>query len=151
MLKGLDPLLTAEILYALRAMGHGDELAIVDANFPADAVARHTALGHLLHMDSVDLPRAVRAVVSVLPLDTFVDQPAMRMEVVDAPGEVPAVQSQVQAELDRAESKAVAVGSIERMAFYERAKAAYCVIATGERRFYGCFILKKGVLPPDPA
>jgi L-fucose mutarotase len=151
MLKGLDPLLTAEILYALRAMGHGDELVVVDANFPADAVARQTTLGHVLHMDGVDLPRAVRAIASVLPLDTFVDQPAMRMQVVDAPDDVPAVQRQVQGELDRAESRAVGVGSIERIAFYERARSAYCVIATGERRFYGCFILKKGVLPPDPA
>jgi L-fucose mutarotase len=151
MLKGLDPLLTADILYALRAMGHGDEVAICDANFPADAIARQSALGHLLHMDGVDMPRAVRAVVSVLPLDTFVEAPAQRMQVVDAPHEVPAVQADVQIELNRGENKIVAVGSLERMAFYERARAAYCVIATGERRFYGCFILKKGVLPPDIA
>ena len=70
MLKNLDPLLNADILHALRAMGHGDEVVICDANFPADSVARATALGKLLRMDGVDSARAVRAVLSVLPLDT---------------------------------------------------------------------------------
>jgi L-fucose mutarotase len=70
------------------------------------------------------------------------------MEVVGSPSEVPAVQAQVQAEIDRAEGKPRPMAPIERMEFYERAKQAYCVIATGERRFYGCFLFKKGVVPP---
>jgi L-fucose mutarotase len=148
MLKGIDPLLTPDILAALRAMGHGDELVVSDANFPADSIARQTALGHILRMDGVNATRAIRAILSVLPLDSFVEYPATRMEVVDAPDEVLPIHRDVQAEIDRAEGKPLSMASIERMAFYERAKNAYCVIATGERRFYGCFILKKGVIPP---
>ncbi len=148
MLKGLDPLLNADVLAALRAMGHGDELVVSDANFPADAIARQTAVGRVLRIDGVDTPRAVRAILSVLPLDSFVDSPAIRMEVVDAPEQLLPVHVEVQAEIERAEGKSLPVAGIERMAFYERARQAYCVIATGERRFYGCFIFKKGVIPP---
>ena len=148
MLKKLDPLLNADVLYALRAMGHGDELVICDTNFPADSVARETVLGDLLRIDNVTAARAVRAVLSVMPLDTFVDDAALRMEIVGSPKEIPPVQAEVQKEIDRAEGRSWPLGSIERMAFYERAKKAYCVIASGETRFYGCFIFKKGVIPP---
>jgi L-fucose mutarotase len=148
MLKGLDPLLNADVLAALRSMGHGDELVVSDANFPADSIARQTPLGRLLRIDGVDSPGALRAILSVLPLDTFVDSPAMRMEVVDQPDQVQPVHREAQAEIDRAEGRSCPLQGIERMAFYERARRAYCVIATGERRFYGCFILKKGVIPP---
>jgi len=149
MLKGLDPLLNADVLRALRAMGHGDELVVCDANFPADAIARQTVIGELLRIDGVSAPRAVRAILSVLPLDTFVAEAAMRMLVVGEPDQLLPVHQEVQAELDRAESTSRLMGGIERMDFYERAKRAYCVIATGETRFYGCFIFKKGVLPPE--
>jgi L-fucose mutarotase len=148
MLKNIDPLLNADVLCALRAMGHGDALVLCDTNFPADSVARQTVLGRLLRIDG-DAPRAARAILSVLPLDTFVDHAAFRMEVVAKPDEVPPVQAEVQREIDRAEGKASPMGSIERFAFYERARQAYCVIATGERRFYGCFVFQKGVIPPD--
>jgi L-fucose mutarotase len=149
MLKNIDPLLNADVLYALRAMGHGDELVISDTNFPADSVARQTVFGDLLRIDAPTAARVARAVLSVMPLDSFVDDAAMRMEVVGKAREIPPVQSEVQQEIDLAEGKPWPMGSIERMAFYERAKKAYCVIQTGERRFYGCFILKKGVIPPD--
>ncbi|MCG5077661.1 RbsD/FucU family protein [Paraburkholderia tagetis] len=150
MLKNLDPLLNADVLQALRAMGHGDELVVCDANFPADSVARATVLGKLLRMDGADAPRAVRAILSVLPLDTFVESPAMRMEVVGEPGTIPAVQREAQAEVDAAEGRAVPFAPIERHAFYARARKAYCVIATGEARGYGCFVFTKGVLlAPD--
>ena len=149
MLKNLDPLLNADVLHALRAMGHGDELVLCDTNFPADAVARSTTLGRLLHIDGVDAPRAARAILSVLPLDTFVEQPALRMEVVDKPDEIPPVQAELQAEVNRAEGRVWTMGGVERFAFYERARKAYCVIATGERRFYGCFIFTKGVIAPE--
>lgn len=145
-LKHLDPLLNADILYALRAMGHGDEVVICDANFPADSVARQTAFGRLLRIDGVDAPRAVRAVLSVLPLDSFVPDPALRMEVVGDPERLPAVQREAQAEVDRAEGRALPFAPLERHAFYDRARQAYCVIATGEARGYGCFVFKKGVL-----
>ena len=151
MLKSIDPVLGADVLYALRSMGHGDDLVLCDTNFPADAVARRTVLGRLLHIDNVPASRAARAVLSVLPLDSFVDEPALRMEIVGQPNEVPPVQIEVQAEIDAAQGRPSPMGSIERFAFYERAKNSYCVIQTGERRFYGCFIFKKGVIAPDPA
>ena len=148
MLKSLDPLLNADVLYALRAMGHGDELIICDTNFPADSVAQETVLGQLLRIDA-SAARVARAVLSVMPLDSFVDKPAERMEIVGKPKEIPPVQAEVQVEIDKAEGKSWPMGSIERFAFYEKAKKAYCVIQTGERRFYGCFVFKKGVIPPD--
>jgi L-fucose mutarotase len=149
MLKSIDPILNADVLFALRAMGHGDDLVICDTNFPADSVARQTLLGRLLRLDGVNAPRAARAILSVMPLDSFVDKPALRMEVVGKPGEVPPVQAEVQKEIEAAEGRNWPMGSIERLAFYELAKKAYCVVQTGERRFYGCFVFKKGVIPPD--
>ncbi|KRQ01095.1 RbsD/FucU family protein [Bradyrhizobium sp. DASA03076] len=149
MLKGINPLLNADVLYALRAMGHGDRLVVCDTNFPADSIARQTAFGELLRIDNVSTAKAVEAILSVLPLDTFVDDAAMRMEIVGQPQEVPPVQREVQAVIDRAEGRSWPLVGVERHAFYEKAKTAYCVIATGERRFYGCFIFSKGVIAPD--
>ena len=149
MLKNLDPLLNADVLWALRAMGHGDDLVLCDTNFPADSIARETVLGEVLRIDNASAARVARAVLSVMPLDTFVETPAERMEIVGKADEVPPVQAEVQAEIDQAEGRAWPMGSIERFAFYERAKKAYCVVQTGERRFYGCFVFKKGVVPPD--
>jgi L-fucose mutarotase len=148
MLKGLDPLLNAEVLSALRAMGHGDDLILADTNFPSDSVARQTALGRLLRIDA-PAARVAKAVLSVYPLDTCVDDAAARMEIVGDAATVPDVQREVQAEVDAAEGKPWPMISIERYAFYERAKNAYAVIQTGERRFYGCFAFRKGVIPPD--
>ena len=149
MLKGLDPFLNADVLYALRAMGHGDDLILCDTNFPAESVARQTVLGRLLRIDNVTAARAARAVLSVMPLDNFVDEPALRMEIVGKPEEIPPVQQEVQAEIDAAEGRSCPMGRIERFAFYDLARKAYAVIQTGERRFYGCFVLKKGVIAPE--
>jgi L-fucose mutarotase len=148
MLKGIDPLLNAEILGALRAMGHGDDLILADTNFPSDSVARLTALGRLLRIDA-PAARVAKAVLSVYPLDSFVDDAAARMEIVGDPGTLPEVQREVQAEVDAAEGRAWPLLGIERYAFYERAKRAYAVIQTSERRFYGCFAFRKGVIPPE--
>ncbi len=149
MLKGIDNRLNAEVLACLRAMGHGDVVIVCDTNFPADSVARATVTGRLLRMENLTCGAAMQAILSVLPLDTFVDDFAGRMEVVGAPDEVPPVQAEVQAEIDRAEGRARPMISIERFAFYDMARAAYAVIQTGERRFYGCFMLRKGVIPPE--
>jgi L-fucose mutarotase len=149
MLKGLDNRLNAEVLYALRAMGHGDTLVIADTNFPSDSIARQTVVGELLRMDNLTCAQAVEAVLSVLPLDTFVDDFAGRMEVVGDPSRIEPVQAEVQAAIDAAEGRPRPMISIERFDFYERAKGAYAVIQTGERRFYGCFILRKGVIAPE--
>lgn len=151
MLKSIDPVLNADVLQALRAMGHGDDVVIADTNFPSDSVARQTVLGRLLRIDNVTAGRAARAILSVMPLDAFVDHPALRMEIVGKPDEVPPVQAEVQKEVDAAEGRVWPMGSIERFAFYDLARKAYCVIQTGERRFYGCFVFKKGVIPPDAA
>jgi L-fucose mutarotase len=148
MLKGIDPILNADVLRALRAMGHGDDLIVADVNFPADSVARRTAIGRLLRIDAPSA-RVARAVLSLYPLDGFVDDAAARMEVVGDPIAVPEVQREVQAEIDAAEGRPWPMIGIERFAFYERAKLAYAVIQTGERRFYGCFAFRKGVIPPD--
>ena len=149
MLKGIDNRLNAEVLYALRAMGHGDTLVIADTNFPSDAIARQTVIGDLLRMDNLTCAQAVAAVLSVLPLDTFVDDFAGRMEVVGDPSRLEPVQVEVQAAIDAAEGRPRKMVSIERFEFYERAKGAYAVIQTGERRFYGCFIFRKGVIAPE--
>ena len=148
MLKSIDPILNADVLYALRAMGHGDDLIIADTNFPSESVARETALGELLRIDR-SAAEVVRAVLSVYPLDTFVDDSAARMEVVDEPDTILPVMEEVQNEIDAAEGRPWPMTGIERFAFYDRAKSAFAVIQTGERRFYGCFALRKGVIPPE--
>ncbi len=148
MLKHIDPLLNADLLHALRSMGHGDDIVMCDTNFPADSVARQTVYGKLLRIDA-DAGRSARALLNVMPLDTFVDNPANRMEVVGKPQELLDVHKDVQAEINRAEGKPWPMGSIERFAFYEAAKKSYCVVQTLERRFYGCFIFKMGVIAPD--
>ena len=149
MLKGIDNRLNADVLGTLRAMGHGDVLIIADTNFPADSVARATVTGHLLRMENLTAAEAVQAVLSVLPLDTFVDDFAGRMEVVGDAATLPPVQVEVQAAIDAAEGRSRPMISIERFAFYDMAREAYAVIQTGERRFYGCFMFRKGVIPPD--
>ena len=149
MLKGIDNRLNADVLYALRAMGHGDMLVIADTNFPSDSIARDTVHGELLRMENLTAAEAVQAVLSVLPLDTFVDDFAGRMEIVGDTATIPPVQAEVQAAIDAAEGRPRPMVGIERCAFYDKARDAYAVIQTGERRFYGCFIFRKGVIPPD--
>ncbi len=149
MLKGIDPRLNADVLYALRDMGHGDVLIIADTNFPSGSIARETVLGELLRMENLTAGEAAEAVLSVMPLDTFVDDFAGRMEIVGSPDEVPPVQQEVQAAIDAAEGTPRLMVSVERFAFYDLAKQAYAVIQTGERRFYGCFMFRKGVIPPE--
>lgn len=149
MLKGIDPRLNADVLYALRSMGHGDTLIIADTNFPSHSVAAETVMGEVLRMDNLTCAEAIGAVLSVLPLDTFVDDFAGRMEVVGAPDEVPQVQAEVQRAIDDAEGSPRPMVSIERFAFYDLAREAFAVIQTGDRRFYGCFMLRKGVIPPE--
>jgi L-fucose mutarotase len=149
MLKGIDSRLNADVLKCLRAMGHGDVLIIADTNFPADSVARATVTGQLLRMDNLSAAEAAQAVLSVLPLDTFVDDFAGRMEVVGDPGARPPVQVEVQQVIDAAEGRSRPMIGIERFAFYDMARKSYAVIQTGERRFYGCFMFRKGVIPPE--
>ena len=147
MLIGINSLLNAEVLYVLRSMGHGDDLIIADTNFPSDSVARQTVYGKVLRIDA-NAAEVVRAVLSIYPIDTFVDDAAARMEVVGEPKTILPVMEEVQTEVNLAAGPDEMM-SIERYAFYERSKQAYAVIQTGERRFYGCFALRKGVVGPD--
>ncbi len=144
MLKGIDPLLNADILYTLRAMGHGDDIVIADANFPAETMARK-----LIRMEGATGPRMLEAVLSVLPIDDFVPDPALRIEVVGDADAEPEVCREYREILARPEHGRVPPGKIDRFAFYERAQQAFAVIATGEPRLYGCVLLKKGVIRPE--
>ncbi|MEB2843303.1 fucose-binding protein [Rhizobiales bacterium RZME27] len=148
MLKNLDPALNADVLHALKSMGHGDTLVLADTNFPSDSIARQTVLGKVLRIDNVSAARAMQAILSVLPLDTPLQPSVGRMEIMGDPGTIPEIQQEVQSQIDAAEGQSAPMYGIERFAFYEKAKQAYCVIATGETRFYGCFLLTKGVVPP---
>ena len=142
MLKGLDPLLGPELLATLRAMGHADEIAIVDANFPAAANARR-----LIRAEASTATRMVEAVLSVLPLDQFEPVAAFRMSVDGAPQETPAVIEEFAALL-KAVGYEAPIGALERFAFYQRTRDAYAIVSTGERRYWGNLILKKGAIPP---
>jgi L-fucose mutarotase len=143
-LIGVDPLLGPECLALLRAMGHGDEVVLADANFPATATARR-----LVRLDGVDVVRALDAVLSVLPVDDFEPDPLLGMRPVGEAVPMPTVIDDMQRVVARrAGGRTIAL--IDRFAFYERARAAFGVIATGERRFYGNLIVRKGVIPPAP-
>lgn len=144
MLKSLNILHTPGLLHVLASMGHGDEVALVDSNFPAVSVAQR-----LVRLDGTDLPTALEACLQLMPLDTFVESPALRMMQVHAPEEVPEVQRDCQAIINRAEGREIKLAGIKREDFYERARKAFAVIYTSERRPYGCLLLKKGVIFPE--
>lgn len=148
MLKKIDPRLNADLLYVLALMGHGDELVVADANFPASSTAFGTPYGRLIYLDNLTLAEAIEAILSLMPLDTPVDEFAWRMVVDGAPEEIPPVQSEAQAAIDRLEGKLRPLAGLGRHAFYARAKQAYAVVQTGERRFYGSLLLRKGVIEP---
>ena len=149
MLKNINPLLNPDLLQVLAAMGHGDSLVLCDANFPAESVARKTSHGSLLRMDGANVVEAANAVLSLMPLDTFIDDAAQCMEVVGEPDAQPIVKQEVQAVINQHEGNGFILRPVERFAFYEKASASYAVLATSERRFYGCFIFTKGVIPPE--
>ncbi|MDV9169336.1 RbsD/FucU domain-containing protein [Streptomyces sp. W16] len=142
MLKGLNPLLTPDLLHALAAMGHGDTIAIVDRNFPAYSLS-----DRVIHLAAADVVETGEAVFSLLPLDTFVPSPLARMEIVGDPDTIPDVQAEFIRAASRSADRSLDVEPIERHAFYSRTKGAFAVVQTGETRPYGCFLAVKGVLP----
>lgn len=143
MLKGVDPLLGPELLATLRSMGHGDEIGLVDANFPA-----HASNPRVIRLDGVSVTRALGAVLSVMPLDDFVPDAVWRMAVVDnAAAELP-IFDEFRRTIARYAGPQTRLAVLERFAFYERARTAFAVIATGETRLYGNLLLKKGIIPP---
>ncbi len=141
MLKGIDPLLSPNLLKHLRSMGHGDEIAIVDANFPARSNAKR-----LVRLDGASATEALRAVLSVLPVDSYGDDPAIRMQVVDRPDNLPPICKEFQNLLTAATLSRVSLASVERHEFYERTRSAYAIVATAEHRLYGNILLRKGVI-----
>lgn len=144
MLKGLDPILGPDLLATLRAMGHGDDIAIVDTNFPAAAMGRP-----VIRLDGLPATRVLDAVLSVLPLDDFVPEAAWRMEVVgDAGAEMP-IFDEFRRVIVAREGASFRLASLERFAFYERVRKAFAVVVSGETRLYGNILLKKGVVRPD--
>ncbi|MEO8022341.1 RbsD/FucU domain-containing protein [Polaromonas sp.] len=141
MLKLLDPLLCPDLLHALASMGHSDEIAVVDANFPGAACAQR-----LLRLEGAGAAQAVRAILSVMPLDGFGGPPIATMAVEGQPGAVPDAVRDILAEARESEGRAVPSEELDRMAFYARARGAFAVVQTGERRLYGNVLLRKGVV-----
>jgi L-fucose mutarotase len=161
MLKGIHPLLTPELIGVLASMGHGDDLAVVDANFPATSTAMETAhgrvlqlagaSGRVLQLAGASVPEATAAILSLLPLDSFVEHPAVRMEVEGAPDELPPVQQEIQAAVDAAEGRHLPLGALGRHEFYAAARRCYAVVQTTERRWWADVLLKKGAIAPRGA
>ncbi|PSR81078.1 RbsD/FucU transport protein family [Coniella lustricola] len=154
MLKNINPLLTPELLAALRAMGHGNTIAIVDANFPASSPPSSTnpllANPPVIRLAGATATQAADAILSVLPLDDFVarDQAARCMAVVGDPEAEVEIMGEFRALVDRHEGGEgrFALGKVERFAFYEEVKRAFVIVVTDERRLYGNLLLMKGVI-----
>ena len=144
MLINIDPILSPELLHALRSMGHGDKLVLADANFPSASLAKK-----LIRLDGANIPNAAKAILSVLPLDSFVDYPVERMEIDGNPDEINDVHQDLIDVLKNSAGDKWKVGSIERFKFYEEAKQAYMIVSTPAARAFGCFIITKGVIKPD--
>lgn len=142
MLKGIDPLLSPELLATLRAMGHGDEIAIVDANYPAESSGLT-----VIRLDGLNATEVLDAVLTVMPLDTYVDDQAFGMEVVGDPKKREATHKEFDKTIKKHEPD-MKLSMLERFAFYDRVEGAYAIVQTGERRLYGNVLLKKGVIRP---
>lgn len=142
MLRGIHPLLGPDLLHALRTMGHGDEIVIADANFPASTLGRR-----VIRADGIGAEPLLEAILTHMPLDTFAPAAAYRMAMVETPEEVPPICLSFQAIIDRLAGPFV-VAPLERFAFYERARQAAYVVATGELSLYANLILTKGVMTP---
>lgn len=141
MLKGIPSILSPELLKILQEMGHGDELCIGDGNFPAASMAQR-----LVRCDGHGVPELLDAVLRFFPLDSFVDRPVALMEVVPGDKTVPKIWDTYEEIVDTRAGSDIKIEYVERFAFYERAKAAYCIIATSEAALYANVILKKGVV-----
>lgn len=141
MLKGIDPLLSGDLLKILDDMGHGDQLLLVDRNYPAAASGKT-----VIRLGEASVPRAAAAILSVFPLDSFIDHPLERMEVDNDPAKTTSTQDALLALARTSEGRDLEFGIIPRLDFYERAKAAYAVVHTLDSQPYGCFILHKGVI-----
>ncbi|WP_323015413.1 RbsD/FucU family protein [Devosia sp.] len=142
MLKNIPPLLGPQLLAVLRAMGHGDEIAIVDANFPGSTLGPE-----LIRLDGVSATEALDAILTLMPLDDFVDEAAFGMEVVGDPARREPVMEAFET-IIRKHEPGMGFATLERFAFYDRAQEAAAIVQTGENRLYGNILLKKGIIRP---
>ena len=145
MLIGIDPLLGPDLLHALASMGHGDELAIVDANFPAATMGQR-----IVEVRGANSPALLNAILSLFPVDTFVVPAVVTMEVVGDPIAVPAPVAEFAAVMRERGLGECEIGRLDRDAFYARARGAFVIMRTGELRPYGNVLLVKGVVNPEP-
>ena len=146
MLIGIDRRFTAELLHCLASLGHGDEIAVVDSNFPSHSTAAETAFGTAIELPGMSATEAIDLITQLMPLDDFVPECAVRMQQDGKPDELTDVHEEIFALLEKVKPENAGLGSIERQDFYARAKKAFAVIRTGENRAYGCFILRTGVV-----
>ena len=144
MLKGIHPLLHADLLHALASMGHGDELVIADANFPWASIGRR-----VVHLAGASAPDALDAILTLFPLDDFVDQPALTMQVVGDPDAVPEPVRDFAEVFTKHGLADTEMGRLDRETFYARARSAFAIVRTGELRPYGNILLVKGVITSE--
>lgn len=146
MLKGIDPVLTADLLAVLLRMGHGDDIVVCDVNHPAVTIAAETTHGRLLDLAGCTIPRALEAILSLMPLDHFVEAPLTRMQVVGDPARELPLFAVVRDVAARIEGRPIGMQALERFAFFAAARRAFAIVRTSDPGPYGCFILKKGVV-----
>ena len=141
MLKNIPKILSPELLKTLMEMGHGDEIVIADGNFPAETFGKR-----VIRCDGHGVPELLDAIMQLFPLDTYTEKPVMLMEVVPGDPVVPTIWEDYKNIINKYEPENCKIEMIERFAFYERAKTAFAVVATGEEAIYANIILKKGVV-----
>ncbi|MBQ7784038.1 MAG: L-fucose mutarotase [Oscillospiraceae bacterium] len=141
MLKNIPKILSPELLKTLMEMGHGDEIVIADGNFPAETIGQR-----VIRCDGHGVCELLDAIMKLFPLDTYTEKPVMLMEVVKGDPVVPTIWDKYKDIINTYEPENCKIEMIERFAFYERAKTAYAVVATGEEEIYANIILKKGVV-----
>ena len=148
MLININPILSPELLFILRSMGHGDKLILADANFPANTMNKR-----IIRLDGVNISDAAKAILSVFPLDSFLvsqgKAAVSRMEVDERPQELLDSHKEFINIVKQVSGSNWNVGSIERQSFYEEAKKSYAIVTTTDARPFSCFIMTKGVIKPD--
>jgi L-fucose mutarotase len=142
MLKGVSPLLSPDLLAVLCRMGHGDEMILADAHFPAETYGQR-----VIRADGLKIADLIDAILPVFELDSYVDSPLIMMAAVAGDQLDPKVEKRYRAAIDRHAPKTPAIKRIDRFAFYDQAKASFAIVVTGETAKYGNLILKKGVTP----
>lgn len=144
MLKGISPLISPELLKVLCEMGHSDRLVLADANFPVESVGKNAIV---IRCDGIPIPPLLDAILALFPLDQYIEKPAMLMEVVPGDDVKTPIWDEYYAITAKHDTRGGGCyGTYERFRFYEEAKTAYAVIATGEKAQYANILLQKGVI-----